>query len=60
MPRLSSGLSTVAKTWKQPACPSADRDNGRALCIKVSINHEKEGNPEICSNMEESREHDGN
>ena len=51
-------INTIAKTWKQPKCPSADE------CIKqmggghtyngILLSHKKEQNNVICSNMDGS------
>ena len=64
-------LFTIAKTWKQPKCPSIDdwfkkmwHTRARTHThthththTRISLSHEREGNIAICSNMDGSREY---
>ena len=57
---FTAALFTIAKTWKQPKCPSIDTDkedvvhtyNGVLHCLK------KQQNNAICSNMDRLRDYD--
>ena len=54
----SSG--TIAKTWKQPRCPSADRMDKEDVVDTYHgrlLSHKKEGNNPICSNMDATRDY---
>ena len=51
-----AALVTIAKTWKQPKCPLTNewvvKMDKRKIYI-ILCNHQKEGNPAICDNMDE-------
>ena len=56
-PMFIAALFTVAKTWKQPKCPSVD-DWIRMWNIYhngILFSHKKETNPTICNNMDVAR-----
>ena len=46
-------LFTTAKTWKQPKCPSMDKEVVVYIHNEMIFSHNKSGNPTICicSNM---------
>ena len=45
-----AALFTIARTWKQPKCPSIDEWIKKMLCVCIQFSHKKE-NLAICSNM---------
>ena len=50
-----AALSTIAKTWKQPKCPSTDEWIKKMWCIYTMEYYsaiKKEWNNAICSNMD--------
>ena len=53
-------LFTIAKTWKQPKCPSTDRWTKKTRYIythnEILFSHKKEQNNAICSNMDGTRD----
>ena len=53
---LIAALFTIAKTWKQPKCPSTDkwiRKMGYIYTMDyILLSHKKERNNAICSNMD--------
>ena len=59
-PMFIVALFTVAKTWKQPKCPSTDEwiKVMWYLCIYngILLTHKKEWNNAICSNMDGPRD----
>ena len=54
-----TALLTIAKTWKQPKCPSTDGEIKKMYYIytEILLNHKKEQNSAISSNMERLREY---
>ena len=53
-------LFTIAKTWKQPKCPSIDEWIKKMWDIIYSgilLSHKKEQNNAICSNMDVTRDY---
>ena len=59
-PMLIAVLFTIAKTWKQPQCPSTDEWIKKMWCIyihnEILLSHKKEQNNVICSAMDGSRD----
>ena len=57
---MFTALFKIAKTWKQPKCPSM---NGERRCGTYNIDngillsHKKECNNAICSNMDAARDY---
>ena len=53
-PMFTAALFTIAKTWKQPKCPSTDEWIKKMWCIYtyngILLSHKKR-NKAICSNM---------
>ena len=51
-------IFTIAKTWKQPKCTSIDEWIKNVVHIHngILLNHKKEKNNEICSNMDATRD----
>ena len=50
----------TAKTWKQPKCPSTDEWIKKLWCIhamELLLNHKKESNNVISSNMDGPRDY---
>ena len=58
-PMLIAALFTIAKTWKQPNCPSADEWLKKIWCIYngILLNNKKEWNNVICRNMDATRDY---
>ena len=60
-PMFVAALFVIAKTWKQPKCPSTDNWFKRIWYIYthngILLSHKKEWNIAICSNMDGSREY---
>ena len=55
-----AALFTVAKIWKQPKCPPADKWTKMwyiYIIYTVLLSHKKEQNNAICSNMDGPRYH---
>ena len=52
-------MYTITKMWKQPTCLTRWMDKKDVMCIYNGIlfSHEKEQNPAICNNMDESGGH---
>ena len=49
-----AALFVIIKAWKQLRYPSADgRIDEAWLSVQWSVIHEQEGDPAICSNMDE-------
>ena len=50
-----AALFTIAKTWKQPECPSTDIDieNVVHTLNAILFSLKKEGNPAMCNNSDE-------
>ena len=54
-----AALFTIAKTWKQPICPSTDEWT-KTMCYiynGILFTHEKEGNLDICEKIDGPQEH---
>ena len=56
-----AALFTIAKTWKQPKCPSTDEWIKKCVCVYIyicvcmcgiSLSHKKEWNFAFCNNMD--------
>ena len=65
-PMLTAAQFTIAKTWKQPKCPSTDEWIKRRCGVYttppnthngLSLSHKKEGNNAICCNMDGPRDY---
>ena len=58
-PVFIAALSTIAKTWKQPKCPSTEEWIKKMCYIYngILLSHKKEWNNAICNNMDEPRDH---
>ncbi|KAF0875253.1 LORF2 protein, partial [Crocuta crocuta] len=58
-PVFTAVLSTIAKIWKQPKCPSTEEWLRKMGYVhthnRIPFSHEKEGNPAICDNMDRLR-----
>ena len=55
-----AALFTIAKTWKQPECPSTDewiRKMWYIYTMEYILSHKKEQNNAICSNMDATRDY---
>ena len=56
-----TALFTIAKTWKQPKCPSTDEWIRKMWYMyiynAILLSHKKEQNNAICSNMDATRDH---
>ena len=51
-------LFTIAKTWKQPKCPSRKQRINKILNIYAgNVSHKKEQNNAICSNTDVHRDY---
>ena len=57
-PMFIAALFTMAKTWKQPRCPSRDKRIRKMWYIYngIRLRHKKEQNKAICSNTDASRD----
>ena len=54
-PMFSAVLFTIAKTWKQPKCPSADEWMDKEALVHIYngvLSYKKEWNNAICSHMD--------
>ena len=51
---FTAALSTIAKSWKEPSCPSTDDSMKKQWTIYngILLSHQKERLPNICSNMD--------
>ena len=58
-PMFITALFTIAKTWKQPKCPSSDEWIKKMVHIYngILLSHKKEWNNAICSNMDGPRDY---
>ena len=59
-PMFIAGLYTIAKTWKQPRCPSTDEwimKMWYKYTMEYYSNHKKEWNNAICNNMDGPRDY---
>ena len=56
-PVFTAALFTIAKTWKQPKCPSTEECLKKMWYIQWNISHKKERNNAICSNMDGPRDY---
>ena len=58
-PMFIAALHTIAKTWKQPKCPSK-QVNGLRRCVctynGILLGHKEEQTNAICSNMDTTRD----
>ena len=58
-----SAVFTMARTQKQPKCPSVDEQMKMCVCVcvcvcgKILLGHEKEWNNAICSNLDAPRDY---
>ena len=52
---FTEALFTVAKTWKQPKCASADDWIKKYIYNGILLSHKNEKNNVICSNMDGTR-----
>ena len=50
-------LFTIAKTWKQPECPSTDEWIKKMWNIGILLSHKKLLNDAICHNMDGPRDY---
>ena len=58
-PMFIAALFTIAKTWKQPKCPSTDewlRKMWYFIYNGILLSHKKEQNNATCSNMDATRD----
>ena len=58
-PVLIEALFIIAKTWKQPKCPSTDamdKEDEVHIYSGILLSHKKEQNNAICSNMDASKD----
>ena len=58
MPMFIAALFTIAKTWKQPKCPSTEewiKKMRYTNTVEYYSEKKKEQNNAICSNMDEPR-----
>ena len=54
-PIFTAALSTIAKIWNQPTCPSTwwmDKEDVVYIHNEILLSHNKEWNFAICSNMD--------
>ncbi|KAF6293123.1 hypothetical protein mRhiFer1_009033 [Rhinolophus ferrumequinum] len=58
-PMFIAALYTIAKTWKQPKCPSVDDWIKKLVHLYNGVlrSHKEERNLTICNNMDGPREH---
>ena len=60
-PMFTAALFTIAKTWKQPKCPSTEEWIEKMWYIYIQWNYysaiKKERNNAICSNMDGPRDY---
>ena len=60
-PIFIAALFTIAKTWKQPECPSTDEWIKKMWYIYIYngilLSYKKERNNDICSNMNATRDY---
>ena len=50
-------LFKIAKTWKQPKCPSTEdwiKNNVVHIHNRILLSHKKEWNNDVCSNIDET------
>ena len=63
-PTFIAALFTIAKTWRQPKCPSTDEWIKKMWYIYthkgILLSHKKERNNAICSNMNATRDYHTN
>ena len=53
---FTKALFTIAKTWKQPICPSTDEWIKEMWYNGILLSHKKERNNVICSNIDATRD----
>ena len=56
---FTAALFTIAKTWKQPKCPSTEEWIKKCSVYihnGILFSHKKEQNNAICSNLDEPRD----
>ena len=56
-PMCIAALFTIAKTWKQPKCPSGDEWIKKMCTIEYYSAIKKEQNNDICNNMDATRDY---
>ena len=49
---FTAALFTVAKRWKQPKCPTVEKEDVEYRCNGMSSSHEKEGNSVILGHVD--------
>ena len=57
MTMSTAALFTIAKIWKQPKCPSTDKEDAEDTYNGIQLSQKEKWSVTICNNMDELREH---